>query len=56
MNPNSNDPLVMIDNERHLFKVSRSNFTDPEVFAKSVNAFFDVLAVPRPRVRAEETW
>ena len=40
MNPNSNDPLVMIDNERHLFKVSRSNFTDPEVFAKERERIF----------------
>ncbi|MBO6884561.1 MAG: Rieske 2Fe-2S domain-containing protein [Marivita sp.] len=40
MKPNGNDPLVMIDNDRHLFKVSRNNFTDPDVFAKERERIF----------------
>lgn len=40
MKTNGNDPLVLIDNDRHLFKVSRNNFTDPDVFARERGHIF----------------
>jgi len=40
MKTNGNDPLLMIDNDRPLFKVSRNNFTDPDVFARECEHIF----------------
>tara|TARA_R110000772_G_scaffold58952_10_gene133605 strand:- start:954 stop:2246 length:1293 start_codon:yes stop_codon:yes gene_type:complete len=40
MKTNGNDPLLKIDNDRHLFKVSRNNFTDPDVFAREREHIF----------------